>query len=264
MACRARHFIFAPRNQYTTIMETKDKTNRKEMTRGFVKIDRRCFDYIDRARPLTKFEALADLFQLTVNTTSLVLKTHGVSVKLAHGQVLLSYSDCRKRWGWSMKAVRTFIDNMVGAEIIVPQAIIPKVGTVYMLGAQKDSTQKGTVKVLDASHLRESEDNNKGAIQGTPYLLDQDNNIYKKENSSFFPKITSPEDAQYHRFETWAQQCLPPHARPADRAMFFDMLREAGSPNVMADALIYMAAYDIPLSEYSTTLNQKQWTDEHR
>jgi len=95
-----------------------------------------------------------------------------------------------------MKAVRTFIDNMVCAEIIVPQAIIPKVGMAYMLGTQKKSTQKGIVKVLDASHLSTSEDTNKGAIRGTLYLLDKDNNIYKKENPSFFSKITSPAEAQ--------------------------------------------------------------------
>ena len=85
MAGGAQYFIFAAVNQYSTIMETKDKTNKMETTRGFVKIDRRCFDCIDRTRPLSKFEALADLIQLTVNSTSLVVKAHVVGVNIPMG-----------------------------------------------------------------------------------------------------------------------------------------------------------------------------------
>ena len=85
-----------------------------------------------------------------------------------------------------MKAVHTFIDDMVGDKIIDTQAIIPKVGTAYAIRAQKESTQKGMVKVLDASHLSSSEGTNKGTNQGILYLLDIDNNIYKKANPTFF------------------------------------------------------------------------------
>lgn len=230
------------------------------MSKGFIKIDRSLLAYIDRTKPLSRFEAITDIIQSAVGSDELVVTTHGIKVRLSKGHLIMSIADCQRRWNWSEKAVRLFIARLISDGVLTKVGQISKVGTVYnVVGMQKD-TIKGIVNYLIVNNLNNTKGTDEGTDEGTTHLSYKDKITKKKEKRKNF----NVSDEQWKRFTAWAGQNIPGIAGQITAELYGRMMEDAKDTSEMAEALIHIAHNGISIDKYTDIIKQKPWTEGHR
>ena len=226
------------------------------MTKGYIKIDRSLLAYLDRSQPLSKFEAIIDILQSVVGSDYYDVTTHGKRVRLAKGHVILSISDCQRRWNWSEKAVRLFLARLIADGILTPMAVLNKIGTVYKVAVTQKDTQKGIVNLLNVSDINDVRGTQEGTQEDGHHLSYKEVIIKKKEKERNFS--VSPD--QWKRFKRWAAQNIPAISGQITPQRYAEMKDTAeGDTNDMGQALIYICYTTKDLSTYETIVKAKPW-----
>lgn len=229
--------------------------------KGYVKIDRNLLALIDRQRPLSRFDAAIDIIQL-MTAKDLIVPTHGVKVRLAKGQVILSVSDCMKRWNWNnRRSTQEFICYLIGINLITPVATISKVGTIYQVSTNM-STNMSTNNMQEINMLGNQVSTQASTENATNYLLYQERILSKKKNLSISSDSPTPE--QWFRFINWAGQNIPKMARQITPELLTDMQRISGNNGMLAEALTWMEHKDISIDQYQNIINTQPWKDARR
>jgi hypothetical protein len=122
--------------------------------RGHIKLSRKLFEedpWWNEKRPRTRIEAWLDVLYLASYRARVHMTADG-PIQLDRGQFVASYRYLARRWGWSVKAVRSWIE----------------VGQKWArLRAQRE-TQAGTVYVVINYDHYQSGGTPEGTVTGTP------------------------------------------------------------------------------------------------
>lgn len=226
------------------------------MTKGYIKIDRSLLAYLDRSQPLSKFEAIIDILQSVVGSDYYDVTTHGKRVRLAKGHVILSISDCQRRWNWTPMAVRLFIQRLIADGVLTSKGTINNVGTVYLVANTLNNTHNNILNALNTNGFSVTNNTPNSTPNNTPHLSYKEVIIKKKEKERNFS--VSPD--QWKRFKRWAAQNIPAISGQITPQRYAEMKDTAeGDTNDMGQALIYICYTTKDLSTYDTIVKTKPW-----
>jgi hypothetical protein len=133
--------------------------------RGHIKLSRKLFEddpWWNEKRPRTRIEAWLDVLYLAAFRARVHMTTDG-PIPLDRGQFVASYRYLAGRWGWSVKAVRTWIETGKKWARIRAQRET-HAGTVYVIvnydlyqsGGTDQGTAGGTVEGTEGAQLGHS------------------------------------------------------------------------------------------------------------
>lgn len=137
---------------------------------GHIKLSRKLFDsdaWWTEKRAFSRFEAWVDMLQLAAWKPA-AIEYHGESIRLARGELVLSIRLAARRWGWTPKKTRGFLERARGMARVRAQRET-LAGTVYLIvnydtyqssrepKATPEGTPEGTDKGIERAQQGHSE-----------------------------------------------------------------------------------------------------------